>query len=512
MKEKKNLLFGSAVMLFALSLINKGLGFVKSMAIASIFGADVQTDVYYVAEGLMQNALIPISEAVAVSFLPIYIGVKERDRQDSRAFASRTMTDIFLLALVLAGVLYMAAPLVLGIMLPSYSADEVALSVSYFRILIWGMCFYMSNQLLQSLLNAEKEYGFSSFTSMMNNLILTAAVLLLGHRFGMRAMAAAVPFSYVAQYLFLQMKSRKYGHLTCRYGFRDSRIMKLCTQAFPVFFGSAIYELNSLVDRFLLSGMEEGAVTAVSYACVLYQFASNLIGIPMTTIIYTELAESFASGRMEEGGAKLEKGIHIGLFFCVPISLFVMLTSNLIVQITYGRGAFDAQAVMMTSQGLRYYGLCFLGFCINTLMFRACYSLGDTMLPMKVGISTVALNTVMSIVLSQFMGLRGIVLATAIANTLSGVITMYVFNRTKLTIHLRRFVKPVLTIGAATAAATVICAVWMNTVPVTNRILLFISSACVEFGAYALFVILWKDEMGLEIFSLIRSLIKREEE
>lgn len=65
------------------------------------------------------------------------------------------------------------------------------MSVYYFRILIWGMCFYMSNQLLQSLLNAEKQYGFSSFTAMMNNLILTAAVLLMGHKFGLSAMAMA---------------------------------------------------------------------------------------------------------------------------------------------------------------------------------------------------------------------------------------------------------------------------------------------------------------------------------
>ena len=59
--------------------------------------------------------------------------------------------------------------------------------------------------------------------------------------------------------------------------------------------------------------METGSVTAVSYASVLYQFASNLISITMTTIIYTELAESFAAGKKEEGGAKLENRSQFGL-------------------------------------------------------------------------------------------------------------------------------------------------------------------------------------------------------
>lgn len=301
-ENKKKAILGSAVTLFVLSLLNKGLGFIKSMTIASVFGATIQTDAYYVAEGLMQNALIPVSEAVAVSFLPIYIATKEKNREDAYKFTSRTITDIFLLALVLSGILYVAAPLILRLMLPTYTPDQLDASVYYFRLLIWGMCFYMSNQLLQSLLNAEKQYGFSSLTAMLNNLILTGAVLVLGGTFGLSAMAMAVPFSYIAQYAFLQIKSKDHGRLTCQYGFRDRRIWELCMQAMPIFFGNAIVELNQLVDKSLLSGMTEGSVTAVSYAAVLYQFAFNLISIPMTTIIYTELAESFAAGHMEEGG------------------------------------------------------------------------------------------------------------------------------------------------------------------------------------------------------------------
>ena len=111
--NKKKAILSSAVLLFVLSLVNKGLGFIKSMTIASVFGATIQTDAYYVAEGLMQNALIPISEAVAVSFLPIYITIKEKNKEEAHKFTSRTITDIFLLALVLSGILYVVAPVLL---------------------------------------------------------------------------------------------------------------------------------------------------------------------------------------------------------------------------------------------------------------------------------------------------------------------------------------------------------------------------------------------------------------
>jgi putative peptidoglycan lipid II flippase len=344
---------------------------------------------------------------------------------------------------------------------------------------------------------------------MLNNLLLTLAVLIGGKVLGLRALAIAVPFSYLAQYLFLQIKSRQYGSLTLKYGLKDTRIARICMQALPIFFGNAICELNSLVDRSLLSGMDAGAVTAVSYASVLYQFASNLIGIPMTTIIYTELAESFAAGRMDEGREKLEKGIHISFFFCIPISLFVMLTSNLIVQITYGRGAFDAAAVTMTAQGLKYYGLCFIAYCLNALLFRACYSLGDTVLPMKIGIGTVSLNIVLSIALSKVLGLRGIVLATAIANTLTCVITLYIFHRTKLQIHLRKFVKIGLKILLAAVISTLVCAAWIKWNPLPYQFPGFCIAAALEFGIYAALVIAMKDEMALEVCAILLSFIKK---
>lgn len=505
MKEKKNTFLDAAVILFFLTFVNKLLGFVKSMTIASIYGATIQTDAYYVAEGLMQNVLISISEALAVSFLPVYIGIREKNREDSSRFASRTMTDVFLLAIVVSVGLYISSPVLFRILFPTYTASESSLAVSYFRIMVWGMCFYMSNQLLQSLLNAEKDYAFSSLAAMMNNVILTAVVFLFGHQFGLPAMAVAVPVSYIVQYVFLQVKSRYYGRVTLKYGLRDSRITRLCIQTLPIFWGNAFSEINQLVDKSLLSAMEDGTVTAVSYASVLYQFASNMIGIPMTTIIYTELAESFAAGKIQEGIEKMKKGIHISLYFCIPITAFIMLTAKLIVQIAFARGAFGAQAVEMTAQGLQCYILYLTAYCINTLLFRACYSLGDTSMPMKIGLGTVSLNIVLSIVLSRFLGLRGVVLATAISNILTCIIALLLFHKKKHPIPFEYFVKPLVKILFAVAVSTVMSNLWLRAGLMKIAIINFIMAAIIEFGCYILISIICREEVVMDCIGLVKN-------
>ena len=128
---------------------------------------------------------------------------------------------------------------------------------------------------------------------------------------------------------------------------------------------------------------------------------------------------------------------------------------------------------------------------------------------MKVGLGTVSLNIVLSIILAHFMGLKGVVLATAIANTLTCLVTLYIFNRTKLTIHLRRFIRPVLTIGVSSIVGLGACMLWMKSGIIANSILLFITSAMIHFGVYVVLVVIFRDEMALEVLQMGTELLRR---
>ena len=130
------------------------------MTIASIYGATIQTDAYYVAEGLMQNVLISISEALAVSFLPVYIGIREKNREDSSRFASRTMTDVFFWLSWYLLVCIFHRRYCFESCFRTYTASESSTGSIVFSDHGVGYVLFMSNQLLQSLLNAEKDYAF----------------------------------------------------------------------------------------------------------------------------------------------------------------------------------------------------------------------------------------------------------------------------------------------------------------------------------------------------------------
>ncbi len=200
------------------------------------------------------------------------------------------------LAIVVSVGLYISSPVLFRILFPTYTASESSLAVSYFRIMVWGMCLHVQSVIAEP---SECGKGLCIFFSGGDDeqcdpdggcLPVWASVRIAGNGGG----GAGILYCPVCVPSGEEQILWKSDAEIWTEGFQNHQT--LYTDV-AYLLGNAFSEINQLVDKSLLSAMEDGTVTAVSYASVLYQFASNMIGIPMTTIIYTELAESFAAER-----------------------------------------------------------------------------------------------------------------------------------------------------------------------------------------------------------------------
>lgn len=70
MKEK---VIKSALLISILTILGKIIGFLRTIVIAYLFGADSTMDAYNLANGFVLNVLYALSTAVALAFLPRYI-------------------------------------------------------------------------------------------------------------------------------------------------------------------------------------------------------------------------------------------------------------------------------------------------------------------------------------------------------------------------------------------------------------------------------------------------------
>ena len=101
-----------------------------------------------------------------------------------------------------------------------------------------------------------------------------------------------------------------------------------------------------------------------------------------------------------------------------------MLNSTDIVKIVFGRGKFDAAAVSTCAVALVGYGFMFVPYVLREVFSRVQYAYGDSKNPMINSSIAIVFNIVFSIVLSRFIGVLGVTLATSISVLICAILNI----------------------------------------------------------------------------------------
>jgi putative peptidoglycan lipid II flippase len=432
-------IFKATVLVFILSLAGKGIGFLKSMIIASSFGASNMTDIYYMAEGVIANIFYAVTMSVSVAFLPMYIKKKEEGGvKKSYQFSTRVVTGLGLLSLLLTVFLIVVAPILVKIMAPSYSEIEKDQTALFLRIMSLGILFSLMANIFQNVLNAEKVYEFAAFSSIVNSLVLIGMVFCFQDKIGIMSLVFAMPLSYLIQFLFLKLRTHSYVGISVKFGIWGSEVKELLGQSLPILLSNTTIEINQLVDRMLLLSIEEGAVTALSYSAVLFQFAAHIISLPLSTISFTEVSLACAQKNEEKVQSLLNTTVRTVVIICVPVIIVIFNASESIVNLVYGHGLFSMSAVGQAGRGLAFYAFCLIPYCLKRIVTQAFYSVQETKIPMLLGIFEVIMNIAASIILSRIFGVAGVVMGTALASTVFSAILLLVFSWKEVNLGIRK--------------------------------------------------------------------------
>lgn len=425
---KKDVIKSTMLIMF-FTLIAKILGFVKSMIQASYFGASMVTDAFNIAQGFSSNILTLLATAISVAFVPIYLRCKVDENRNEREFASKALMFFSLFSLSLSFIMFLWATPLMKLAAPSYEGYQLNLTVKFFRVLLISFTFAVSTSIYQQLLNAEKVYGFSAVSSLVNSIIVILCIVFFEAQIGIWSLVVAFIISYIIQNVFVFARGKQYGVYTFKYGIWNDSIKTLLVQSAPIFISQGTVEINQVIDKALLAKSGEGMVTVVSYAGILYGFVAQLLRTSFSTVLFTEFSELNASNKQKEIKKMLIEIVDLILIISVPLLFFVDFEATEIVQAVYGRGNYDMTAVKMTSIALSVYIFCLSADLIKNVVSKAYYSYNDTRHPMILGVFEVITNVLISIVLSIKFGMMGVVLGTVIAENIWLIVMLIMFNK-----------------------------------------------------------------------------------
>ena len=400
----------SAVMLVVLFVaIGKILGFAKQILIANYFGASLETDILNLSQELIMNIDFVISQMILTGFTAIYIHASKRNEQDANKFITNTLKIFVVIALVLTATILICAPWIAKLLAPTYDAESSAKLTLYLRIYSACLIFFVFTGILSGILNAKEKYVLRELTTLIQNATIILLIVLLHGPLGINSLIVAF-FGYtVITTIYLAFASHKDWKVDFKSfrenPFKSQDIKDLLKMLAPLLIGYSMIYLNQQVDKIVVSGLEEGMVSDLSYASVLSNLVVALIA-SLCTIIFTKLTAFISEKDFHKAGSFAVKSTSLLITIFLPISILCVLCAPDIVSIAFKRGEFDDTAALFTAYALMGYALLFVFYIIKSIFARLQYGGKSTLWPMINSCIGITINIGLSLWLGKFAGLK----------------------------------------------------------------------------------------------------------
>lgn len=406
----------TAIALMIITIVSKLIGFIREITLSYFYGASGISDAYLIALTIPGVIFAFIGTGIATTYIPLYSNiVQEKGEPRANHFTNNIINFVLILCtLVVLLSLVFTVPLVKAFAV-GFSGETLKLAVFFTRITLFGIYFSGIIYVFSGYLQIKNNYIIPALIGFPSNFIIIISIALSSHA-NLLVLAIGSVIATASQLLllipFVHKKGYRYRLVLDRH---DEYLKKLLYLSLPIIISVSVNQINVLVDRTLASQIVEGGISALNYANRLNGFVQGLFVISIVTVMYPLISKMAVEKNISGLKKVLSESISGINLLVIPATVGAMIFAEPIVRLLFGRGAFDEQAIVLTSVGLFFYALGMVGFGLREVLSRAFYSLQDTKTPMLNAAIAVVLNIILNLILSRFLGLGGLALATSIS-------------------------------------------------------------------------------------------------
>jgi putative peptidoglycan lipid II flippase len=417
-RDSKKVIASATVMITVIALVSKVFGFIGSFILAAKFGATYKTDAYFVASNipeLLRDVLA--GGALTSAFIPVYTTYLAKKQEYEAQKLASGIFNILIVALVLMtlfGIIF--APTLTHIVAPGFKGETLDLTIKLTRLFFPAIIFLGLASLFGAILNSYHHFTVPALQPLVLNTANIVCMLLLAPFLDIYSLVVGALVGGVCiTVMNLPLLSKKGLRYIPQFSFEQEGIKKIGVLWFPLILGLSVNQLNIVISKILASGLSSGSISALNYANLINQIAPSVFGVAVSTAIFPSLSWHIALNEHEKFREIVSKAIRVCLIITVPLSLGLAFLSLPVIRFLFERGVFDRQATLMTSGVLVYFAIGTFALAVNYVLIRAFYALSDTKTPVKLAITAVVSNIVLSLFLITLMAQNGLALASSIA-------------------------------------------------------------------------------------------------
>lgn len=417
----------SVVTIIVFTLGSKVLGFLREALIASNYGSGAGTDTFFIALSAITLFSTLIMQTINTTMIPILSDVEVQEGKKGKLnHLNNFLNTITLVAFIMVIIGYFVSPLLMQLLGKGFEGEQFKLAILLTRIGLPTLIFSSLVGVFRGYLQSEELFNESAAAAFPKNIVLIVFLIFFSQYFSIKALMVATIIAEAAQLLIQIPALRKLGY---RYKFninlKDEYMQQLAVLIPPILVSVAISDLNNLIDKSMASSLVQGSVSALNYANVLNNIVMSVFVTAIITVIFPMLSKE-ANAENYEGLKKLmHTSLNIVLLITIPATIGIIVLATPAVKFAYQRGEFGEAATIMTSSALFYYSFGLVANSVKSLLTRVFYSLKDTKTPMINSAYALGLNFIFNLILVQFMGHRGLALATSLSAIFTAITLLY---------------------------------------------------------------------------------------
>lgn len=409
-----------------ITVLSKVSGFLRDITLSFFYGATSTSDAYIISITITSVLFSLIISGISTAYIPMFKQIEHGEGHQSATYFTNNLINIVVIVttgVILIGLLF--SNLLVKLFALGFDGETLRIAVLFTRIGLVGIYFTSITQLFIGYLQLYGKFTIPAMVGLPFNFIIIISII-VSTQTNIIALAIGSVIAAFIQLLFLipSLKKTNYRYVPI-VQFNDKNIKKMAVIVFPIMIGISIDQINLMVDKTLASTLVEGGVSALTYASRLNDFVQGIFVLSFVTVMFPLISNMAVQKNKEDFKRSISEVISVVTLIVVPASIGIMILAEPVIRLLFGHGHFDERAIDMTTHALFFYSIGMIGYGIREILNRSFYSLQDTKTPMYNASMAVILNIILSVILSSYMGISGIALATSISalfcSTLLGI-------------------------------------------------------------------------------------------
>lgn len=422
---------GISIILMILTVLSKILGAVRIATLSRLFGTGNEAAAFNLAMSIPVLVFSFIAVGITTGFIPTYKRLEEnKGLEVADRFTSNLCNVTTVITIVLMVLCQIFAKQLTYIFAFKLNDTARELTTNFLRISLISLVPISIATVYRGYLNCHGEFIVTALQGFILNVFIILG-LYLGKFINVYFLAIGIAVASTVQFLpYIPAVIKKGYKWTKIFDTKEPELRGMLIMAIPVIIGVSVNQLNVIVDKNLATLiMGEVGINVMEYASRLSELVNGIVIISVSTVMYPILSKFAGQKRIGDFKDSIVDTFTSMFVLVIPAMVGLIVLAEPIVKFIYEGGNFTAEDTLLTAPVLMIYSAGLVAIALRDILFKSFYSLKDTKTPTKNTMFMIAMNIVVSVVSSRFMGLKGLALGTTLA-AYFGAILLY-FNLKK---------------------------------------------------------------------------------